>query len=278
LLIAVVGFLIMLPFAKMPLPRVPAFIPIYEIALIIIDVITVVLLFGQYAIIHSRSLLCLACGYLFTGCIELMHALSFPGGFSQDGVVSGGMQTTPWLYIFWHAGFPLFVIAYSVLKSRERAMNWDVTYQRSDVPFSCAATLGLAVAITVLCVIAHPWLPVLLINEHSTPMLPAVMLMAWGFCIAAWFQIWRMPVKSVLDNWLMVVMCTWLFDIALSSIFNGGRYDLGFYSGRLFGCIATGFVLLKLLLANGALHARLVEAHRKELLDLREVRDISQRW
>jgi len=277
LLIAVVGFLIMLPFAKMPLPRVPAFIPIYEIALIIIDVITVVLLFGQYAIIHSRSLLCLACGYLFTGCIELMHALSFPGGFSQDGVVSGGMQTTPWLYIFWHAGFPLFVIAYSVLKSRERAMNWDVTYQRSDVPFSCAATLGLAVAITVLCVIAHPWLPVLLINEHSTPMLPAVMLMAWGFCIAAWFQIWRMPVKSVLDNWLMVVMCTWLFDIALSSIFNGGRYDLGFYSGRLFGCIATGFVLLKLLLANGALHARLVEAHRKELLDLRELREMSQR-
>jgi signal transduction histidine kinase/DNA-binding response OmpR family regulator len=277
MLIAVITFAVMLPFAKIPLARFPAFIPIYETALIVIDVITVVLLLGQYAIIHARSLLCLTCGYLFTGCIELMHALSFPGVFTSEGLISGGSQTTPWLYIFWHAGFPLFIIAYSVLKSRERASLWKITYSKFDSPFACAAAISMVAVISLPCVVLHTLLPTLIVNDQFTPTFIAIMFGVWGLCIAAFIQLWRMPTKSVLDEWLIVVMCTWLFDIALSALFNNGRYDLGYYAGRVFGCIATGFVLLKLLLANGALHARLVAAHGKEMRDSRELREMSQR-
>ena len=52
---------------------------------------------------------------------------------------------------------------------------------------------------------------------------------------------------SVLDLWLIVVMCAWLFDIALSAVFNAGRYDLGFYAGRIYGLLAASFVLIVLL-------------------------------
>ena len=61
----------------------------------------------------------------------------------------------------------------------------------------------------------------------------------------------------MLDVWLMVVMCAWLFDIALSAIVNVARFDLGFYVGRLYGLCAAGFVLAVLLVDNVALQARL---------------------
>jgi len=69
---------------------------------------------------------------------------------------------------------------------------------------------------------------------------------------------------SVLDLWLMVVMCAWIFDIALSAVLNAGRFDLGFYAGRIYGLLAASFVLIVLLLENSVLYARLAEAHENE--------------
>jgi hypothetical protein len=45
----VVGFAIMAPAARMPLQKINAFIPAYEAALCISDLLTAVLLFGQFA-------------------------------------------------------------------------------------------------------------------------------------------------------------------------------------------------------------------------------------
>ena len=36
-----------------------------------------------------------------------------------DGLLGAGLQTTAWLYILWHAGFPLFVIVYELLKDAD---------------------------------------------------------------------------------------------------------------------------------------------------------------
>src|SRR5260370_13955518 len=62
---------------------------------------------------------------------------------------------------------------------------------------------------------------------------------------------------SVLDIWLMAVMCAWLFGIALSGILNAARYDLGFYAGRLYGLCAASFVLAVLLIDNVGLQAKM---------------------
>jgi PAS domain S-box-containing protein len=55
----------------------------------------------------------------------------------------------------------------------------------------------------------------------------------------------------------MVVLCAWLFDIALSAIVNVARFDLGFYLGRIYGLCAASFVLAVLLVDNVALQAEL---------------------
>src|ERR1700761_8977431 len=104
-------FLIGLPFARVQLPVVLAFIPIYGSWLVLLDLITAVLLFGQYSILRSRALLVLGSGYLFTATITVMHGVSFPGLFTSSGLL-GGSETTGWLYGSWKLGFACFVLAY----------------------------------------------------------------------------------------------------------------------------------------------------------------------
>jgi hypothetical protein len=55
-LLGFVVFLVVVPFARLPLPAVPAFIPAYEAALFLIDLITAVLLFDQSVRLRSTIL------------------------------------------------------------------------------------------------------------------------------------------------------------------------------------------------------------------------------
>ena len=118
--ISLIGFVLGLPFLRVQLPEVTAFVPAYEGALWIIDVVIAVLLFGQFMELRSWSLLILAAGYVFDAAMVVPHALVFPGVFSPSGLLGAGPQTAAWLYVFWHSGFPLFVIAYGILaRSRD---------------------------------------------------------------------------------------------------------------------------------------------------------------
>src|SRR5271169_2122888 len=64
------------PFANIQLPRVDAFIPALETAIVISDLATSALLFAQFSIVHRPALLVLASGYLFTGMIVIPHVLT----------------------------------------------------------------------------------------------------------------------------------------------------------------------------------------------------------
>src|SRR5262245_1168452 len=75
LLISGVVFLAAVPFAREALGAMPAFIPTYQSALVINDLVTAVFLLGQFHISRSRALLLLACGYLFTAMLAVAHLL-----------------------------------------------------------------------------------------------------------------------------------------------------------------------------------------------------------
>jgi PAS domain S-box-containing protein len=54
-------------------------------------------------------------------------------------------------------------------------------------------------------------------------------------------------------------MCAWIFDIALSAVFNGQRFDLGFYAGRVYGLLAAAFVLFMMQVETAKIYARLAQ-------------------
>jgi signal transduction histidine kinase len=259
-LASALAFVAIAPFAQVPLRPVLAFIPTYESAMVINDLMTAVLLFGQAAILGSAALLVLASGYLFTALMAAAHALSFPGLLSDSGLFGAGGQTTAWLYMLWHSGFPLFVVGYAVLKDT----RWQPRSMRAALAGCVAAVLAAAGVLTLLAAGARDLLPAIMqANRYAPAMLPVVSVVLVLNALAL-LVVWRQRSRSRLDLWLLVVMCAWLLDIALSAGLNEGRFDVGFYAGRVCGMLAGSFVLVVLLLENSMLYARLVKAHQSE--------------
>jgi signal transduction histidine kinase len=265
-------FLVAAPFAKRPLGQVWAFIPAYQSALIVNDLVTALLFFGQFSFLRLRSVLMLACAYLFSACVAVAHLLSFPGLFSPTGLLGAGPQSTAWLYMFWHAGFPLCVIGYAGLKGREQPMR----SVRSGVGAAVAGVLGAAAALTALATAGAGALPPIMQGNAYTPAMIFVISAVWACSLVALFVLWRRKPHSVLDLWLMVVLCAWLFDIALAAMLNAGRFDLGFYAGRLYGLLAATFVLVVLLVENARLYARTHRSLARSTERLRILREIER--
>jgi signal transduction histidine kinase/ActR/RegA family two-component response regulator len=266
ILLSMAGFAAAVPFAQVPLLRIDAFIPAYEAALILIDAITAVMLFGQFRWSRSRALLVLAAGYLYDSLLIVPHALTFPGAFAPTGLLGAGMQTTAWLYMFWHGGFPLFLIGYAVLAGREAKRNLPEGESRDAllVGGTIFATIALAIVMTLLAIAADDILPAIMAGHVDQTMHKVVVSFVWGAGMAAVAVLWR-RCQTVLDLWLLVVACAWVFDVGLSAVFDLARFDLGFYAGRAYGLLAASFVLGVLLTETGGLHSRLAAA--KALLD-----------
>ena len=256
-LLSVLLFVAVAPFARTPLAQVWPFIPIYQSALTLNELITAVLLFAQFRIVRSRAVLALACGYLFVAGVVAVHTLTFPGLFSPTGWLGAGPQTTAWLYMCWHAGFPVCVIAYVWLKATE-----GEGLQRQSVGFALwGAVAGVAIAVlgvSLLATVGHGLLPAIMRGNAYTPAMVAVVSWVWALSGVALAALWMHRPHSTLDLWLMVVMWAYIFDVALGAVLNGQRFDLGFYTGRIYGMLAASFVLVVLLFQTGALYARLV--------------------
>src|SRR5262245_41643654 len=248
-------FFALLPFAKVQLARLWAFIPIYESALVVSDAVTAVLLFGQFGFLRSRAMLVLACGYLFTALAATAHMLTFPGLFAPGGLLGAGPQSTAWLYMFWHGGFPFVVVAYAWLKNRRSDTPADRVW--SEVFLAIGIAAAAACAVTLIATAGQDLLPPIMRGNNYTPAMLAVVGSTWLLSAVALVALWRQKPYTLIDLWLMVVMCAWIFDIGLSAVFNQGRFDVGFYSGRIYGLLAASFVLWLLLIENALLYGRL---------------------
>ena len=255
-------FVVTLRYVNVQLPRVDAFIPIHAITTLINDLITAILLFSLYTIERQRTLLVLAGGYLFTALIVIPWALTFPGLFAPTGLLGPGLQTTAWLYVFWHIGSPLILIVAVLLK--------DSDSKPSESRRSPAAAVGLSIAVATATVCGLTWITIagerflprivlpdgIHLNQSLASSLSGlIMVLAGGALALLWIRR-----RSVLDLWLMVVCCAWLLETATATLFVGARYQLGWYAGRSFGIAATFIVLLVLLSETLILYASLARS------------------
>jgi signal transduction histidine kinase len=247
------------PLSTIQLGRIDAFIPAYATAMFVIDSITAVLLFAQFSILRSRALLVIASGYLFTALILIPWMLTFPGVFAPTGVF-GGLQSTAWLYIFWHAGFPVFVIAYAL--SKDANLNKRLSRGSAGAAMLASATMtaGLVCAAAFLAAEENALLPRL--------MLDAVHLSALWFYAAAGaalvsalaLSVLWVRRRSILDLWLMVVMCAYVIEICLISFPVPARFTAGWYAGRVYGLLSGSLVLFVLLYEITMLYGQLLRA------------------
>lgn len=265
-IISIGVFLLLAPHAQRPLARVPAFVALYQSALATLDFVTAILLIDHFRLFKLTRLLSLGCGYLFTGVMALLHMATFPGLFADTGLLGAGQQTTAWMYMLWHGGFPLFVLAYAALGTRKvegrNLGDWP------HIVAGLALVGALACGSVLLATAGEDLLPPIMAGHSYTARMGPVVLATWALSVVALCAVWYRR-QSVLDYWLVVVMAAWLIDIALAAVLNQGRFDLGFYAGRLYGLLAAGVVLAGLLIENGALQRRLIQAHDEALANAR---------
>jgi signal transduction histidine kinase len=266
-------FIVCAPLAKRPLEPLWAFIAAHQSVLAVNALITAVLLFGHFGFLRSQALLALASGYLFTALIALAHALAFPSLFTPAGLLGARAQGAAWLYVFWHGVFPLFVLAYAFLKGARREPGAFRAAPRVAVLGSIAGTILIVSGLTLLATLGEGMLPATLRGDRYAPAMLGGVSSVCATSLLALAALWRRRPHSLLDLWLMVVMCAWLFDIALAALLNAGGFDLGFYAGRIYGLLSASFVLVVLLSENGMLYARLAQARESERRERRRAQE-----
>src|SRR6187402_1837447 len=95
-----------------------------------------------------------------------VHALTFPGLFTETGLLGAGPQSTARLYMFWHGGFPLLVIGYSLLKDRNGEAPQPVGRR---VAVNVAAVASVVLLLTLLATAGAGALPPIMAGNRYTP-------------------------------------------------------------------------------------------------------------
>jgi len=252
------AFLCTFWFRALQLQRYDAFVPIANTFVCLNDMITAALLYLQYSITRRRELLVLASGFLFKALTMIPHALTFPGAFAPDGLLGAQVQTTAFLYMTQHLLFLLSAVAYTLLRDREE-----------DAPAASGSPvlpIGIAAGAVVVGVLLMTWVFIAGANLLP-PMLADPMHTSAGYERVGWWLlllealasivVFGRPATSIIDLWLKVAMCGWLFETLLTIIVRT-RFSLVFYVSRTLGVVSSTFVLLAFLSESFMLHRRLI--------------------
>jgi len=247
-------------FSKVQLPRIDAFIPAAETAILINEIITSVLLFSQFAIVRQPALLALASGYSFVALMIVPHALTFPGLITPSGSLGAGPQTTAWLYIFWHLGLPLASIAYALLSGRESSRFMSNYTPQAAIGWSVTAVIVLVCVLGWVSTVQEAHLPII-IDDSGHLSLFAVFA-NWLVIVLGTLALGAVWIRrrSVLDLWLIVAIVAFIIEIVLSALIAGTRFSVGYYAGRIFSLIVAVVVLTAMLAQTTTLYADLAQS------------------
>ena len=258
--LAIALYLVLIPFGGMQWGVIHSFVAVYTTAMFMTDFITAILLYTQFSILRSRAILVIASGYLFTALLIIPYALAFPDVFAPGGAV-GELQTSARLYLLWHCGFPLFVIGYALLKDEEPGRLIVPALVRAAILRSVGLTAAAAASAAWLCINGVAFLPRIMLDRNRfVPEWPLVVGAPVALlCVVALIVLWVRR-RSVLDLFLMVVLCAYLIEIPPHYYPAPARFSTGWYAVRITGFISSSIVLVVLLYEISALYGGLLDA------------------
>ncbi len=250
------------PIARIPAVAIPAFFPAFATAIMLTDAMTAYLLFRQYLTGRRPSMALLAIAYLFTSAIVIPHLIGFPGVFSKTGLFGASPQTSVWLWVAWHSGFPAFMLLYVNVYIRERTLLR--AGPRWLGPALAAITLVLAGLIAFVTFRFGHDLPALIVAGSYVRLIssgvgPAVFALSLAATVCL-VSVTRLRTSAHL--WLSVAVFAMTIDIGIT-LLGGARYSYGWYFARLDSLVAATVVLGALLYEAALLGERVAQAERR---------------
>lgn len=257
-------YLVTGPLGGLRLGAIPSFVAVYTTAMFVTDLITAILLYAQYSILRSRAILVIASGYLFTALLIIPYVLAFPGVLAPHGAV-GGLQTSAHLYLIWHCGFPLFVVGYTLMKDEDPSKSRPHGSVASEIFRSVALTAAGAAAAAFIAIEGLPVLPRIMLDESRfvPEWLYVVGAPIVSLCSIALVILWYRR-RSILDLFLMVVLCAYLIEIPPHYFPFPARFSTGWYAVRVTSLISSSIVLVVLLYEITALYKGLLASVLRE--------------
>ena len=261
-------FAMSVPFSRLHIAAVPAFVPTVVGAGIVALMLTTVLLYVQYRIERDLKLALLAIAYAYAALTQTLYVLTFPGIFSATGLLGAGPQTASWFYIASHVGFGLFLIAVGVAARR----GWRLS--RNGVRALGVATLLATLAFALLATLGHsvvgagnetmafsPLWTRVVVPLAAVEMLLGVVVVADGL-------------QTVTQVWLGIVLLARFVAIVTGAELSSGRYSFGWYAARVEELVAAVVVLAIFLAKINDLMLRLAARSRStaEALEVGEAR------
>ena len=268
------GLLLVAPFARTPLVGTEILLPAYAAAVLILDLVAATLLLAQFAVHGVIALLVLAVGYLVSGLAVVPWAMTFPGVFSETGLLGAGLQTAASIAALRRPALPLALLAYAALQHGQQPLVVDPSATRSRVLLSLLGSVALVVAATWLAIAGESLVPTFMTDTRTSTGIWTVVLYASLLpTLAAAGLLLLLLARgrgSLLDLWLLVTLAAIVCETVLLGFLGAGvRFSIGWWAGRGFGLVATGVITLALLAETATLHARLLnslltESHVRE--------------
>jgi len=258
--VVILAFGIAIPISGMHLRPLDAFIPTIQGMFFINDLITAILLFSQFSISRSRAMLILASGYLFSSLSAIPFVLTFPGAFSSTGLLGAGLQSAAWIYGIGHCGFCTSIMAYAWLTGRDPGDIMATRSARSAIGWTVVIVIGLVSSVTWFATAHDDLMPMIFYDRlHTTSWVYFTAGLSVAPMVLAFLVLWKRG-RSLLDQWLMVVALAVISEMVLG-VSMSGRFDLGYYSGRLYTLVSSIIVLAVLLSEVMRLDAHLARSN-----------------
>lgn len=247
--------------ARQTLPAITPFMPMCALTVFTTSGIAAFLLGARFTVTQQPMLGALGGAYAFTAITVALQLLMFPGVFTRTGLFGAGPQSAAWMWVFWHAGFPLLIML--AVLTRDRFPSKPITLPSIDrwawmligMPTVLAAALG------VLAIQANLSTPF-----HPAPETSALAGGRTGLVICALdllaivVVLFKGRLRTVLDLWVAIALLASFADACLN-LLSVAQFTLGWYVARVFSMLAPGALVCVLVWEVTVLYRELSEAH-----------------
>ncbi|QIK95804.1 hypothetical protein G7076_04385 [Sphingomonas sp. HDW15A] len=246
---------------------IPGVVPALVTGMLVCDLISAAILYTQALVFRSRSLTVLASGYVISGLLLIPWALSFPGAFSESGLLGAQVNTTGWLATFWRLSVPVAIFFYALLKRADAVGSLAAERSPAKVFEGLLFSVATTILLTLLTTLGHDLLPSFFVDQssviRSTLVTVNVVVILWAIAAAGMLLRQQM---SVLDLWLLVALSAWLGQSLLNMLLTS-RFTFGAYVFLGLTLVSNLVVMLALITESNRLYARLAlstAARRRE--------------
>lgn len=249
------------PRAQQTLPAITPFMPMSALTVFTTSGIAAFLLSARFTATQQPMLGALGGAYAFTAITVALQLLMFPGVFTHTGLFGAGPYSAAWMWVFWHAGFPLLVILAALI--RDRFPNRPIDLPHGDlwrwaliaVPVALAAALGVLAIHANLSEPFHMAAETDVLSGRRT-----VLVICSLNVVAIVVVLFKGRLRTVLDLWVAIAVLASFVDASLNML-SMVPFTVGWYVARIFSMLAPGVLVCVLVWEVTVLYGQLSEAH-----------------